>query len=251
MKNIFLILTLMLSQTAIGEGRQNDDTITTEPINSSMTKVEEKVRNASVKVMINGGHGSGSLIKYKGSQFIITANHVIDVKRAYFGMPVHVIGINQTKVASLVYFDSTADIAVLFLPKTEYFRYTQPIKWNPTKDIPEVGTYITYSGYPSWHSLLTFRGRVAGYETSPNSGVHIILNVFGWFGSSGSVVYTDKGEIVGVLWAVDVERFPTKQVNENIVWVSPIKNLNMEIPMKIICDNYIKKIKNCEQRKQK
>jgi len=245
-KSIYLILSLLLSQPAIADGRQNDNTIITEPISSSMTKVEEKVRNASVKIMINGGHGTGSLIKYKGSQFVITANHVIDIKRAYFGMPIHIIGISETKTASLVYFDHTADIAVLFLPKTEYFKYTQPIKWNPLKEIPKVGTPITYSGYPSWHSLLTFRGRVAGYETSSKLGEHVILNVFGWFGSSGAVVYTDKGEIVGVLWAIDIERFPNKQVNENIVWVSPIKNLNMAVPMKIICDNYIKKVRNCE-----
>ena len=237
---------LLLPTSVPAEEQYNNNSIITQPVSSSMTKIEKKVRNASVKIMIDGGHGSGSLIKYKGSQFIITANHVIDSKRSFFGMPVHVIGINETKTASLIYFDQKHDIAVLFLPKTEYFKYTQPIKWNPIEELPTVGTPITYSGYPSWHNLLTFRGRVAGYETLGEIGDHIILNVFGWFGSSGAVIYTNKGEIIGVLWAVDIERFPRKQVNENIVWVSPITNLNMEAPLKIICDNYIKKIKNCE-----
>ncbi len=245
MKYILLGL-IFLFGIAEASARENDSTIITEPVNSSMTKVEKKVRNASVKIMVGNGHGSGSLIKYRGSQFILTANHVIDTKRAYFGMPIHVIGINETKVASLIYFDKAHDIAVLFLPKSEYFTYTAPIKWNPMKELPKVGTPITYSGFPSWHNLLTFRGRVAGYETIPNGGPQVILNVFGWFGSSGAIVYTNEGKIVGILWAVDMERYPTKQVNENIVWVSPIGHLDMAVPLKIVCDNYIKKIRSCE-----
>ena len=246
MQSLFLFLNLFFASFAWGDEKSNDNTITTEPVSASMTKTEKKVRMAAVKVMVGSGHGSGSLIKYKGSQFIITANHVIDTKRAFFGMPIHVIGINETKVATLIYFDEQHDFAVLFLPKSEKFTYTQPLKWNPVEKIPRVGTPITYSGFPSWHNLLTFRGRVAGYETMPKIGHQIILNVFGWFGSSGAVVYTNKGEIIGVLWAVDVERFPQTQVNESIVWVSPIQNLDMEIPFGIICENYIKKVKNCE-----
>ena len=241
-----MCLLLLWPTSVFGDEQHHGNSIITEPVSSSMTKIEKKVRAASVKIIINDGHGSGSLIKYKGSQFIITANHVIDSKRSYFGMPIHVIGIKETKTASLIYFDEKHDIAVLFLPKTEYFKHTQPIKWNPIEEIPPIGTLITYSGYPSWHNLLTFRGYVAGYETLGKIGEHIILNVFGWFGSSGAVIYTTKGEIIGVLWAVDIERFPKKQINENIVWVTPITNLNMAVPLKIMCDNYIKKIKNCE-----
>ena len=58
--------------------------------------------------------------------------------------------------------------------------------------------------------------------------------------------YTTKGEMIGVLWAIDVEQYPRTQVNEDIVWTVPIKNLNMEVPMKILCDSFVNKIKNCE-----
>ena len=56
MKSIFLILTLLLSQMAIAERGQNDNTIITELISSSVTKVEEKVRTASVKIMMLNVH---------------------------------------------------------------------------------------------------------------------------------------------------------------------------------------------------
>ena len=242
MKKLFLLLLLSISNVTFAD----DKPIDKQPVNSSMTKMEKKVRLAAVKVTLEDGHGSGSLIKYKGSQFVITANHVIATERYFFGMPVHVTGINETKTASLIYFDEKYDIAVLYLPRAEHFTYTQPMKWKPVKEIPSVGTLVTYSGYPSWHDLMTFRGRVAGYETSAKIGKQIILNVYGWFGSSGALVYTTKGEMIGVLWAIDVEQYPTTQVSEDIVWTVPIENLNMEVPMKILCDSFVNKIKNCE-----
>ena len=218
----------------------------TEPVSSSVTKIEKKVRAAAVKVHSGNGHGSGSLIKYKGSHFIITAFHVIKSSRVYFGKEYHIKGAAESKTAYLVHFDEQFDIAVLYLNKNDHFKYNIPMKWRPMTGVPVPGTEITYSGYPSWHDLMTFRGRVAGYEIFPDIGPQIILNVFGWFGSSGSVVYNKKGEIVGVLWAVDVEKNPLQQVNEDIVWVSPIMNLKMEIPMNAVCENAVKKPKSCD-----
>ena len=155
-------------------------------------------------------------------------------------------GINQTKLASLVYFDETNDIAVLYLDKTEHFKYNIPMKWNPMDNTAHVGTAITYSGYPSWHNLMTFRGHVAGYEAFPGIGEQIILNVFGWFGSSGALVYTSRGEIVGILWAVDVENDPEVQVNEDIVWVSPIRHLNIKDAADAVCQYAATPPRHCE-----
>tara|TARA_R110000824_G_scaffold135797_2_gene299253 strand:+ start:2383 stop:3129 length:747 start_codon:yes stop_codon:yes gene_type:complete len=248
MKNIILLISL-LSTTAIANengDRTNNTSMTTAPISSSMTRMEKKVREAAVKVMIGRGHGSGSIIEYKDVQFIITAHHVINSQNYYVGMPVHLRGINQTKIASLVHADEENDIAVLYLQESEYFKYSKPMQWEPMKNLPDVGTLITYSGFPSHHSKLTFRGRVAGYENA-KGGKQVILNVFGWFGSSGSVVYTKKGDIVGVLWGVDIERRPDFQVNEDIVWVSPINNLNIEEVFNVVCELSIEKPSACKK----
>ena len=69
---------------------------------------------------------------------------------------------------------------------------------------------------------------MAGYEHQNNKGTQIILHTYGWFGCSGSVIYNAKGNLVGVLWGVDVEYIPDYQVQENMIWVSPIGNLNIE-----------------------
>ena len=248
MKKLLLFLSLLLCVPANADEAIGDAKNVTQPVSSSMTKMEKRVRNAAVKVHAGNGHGSGSLIKFKGSHFVVTANHVINSKsaRAYFGAQYQIKGTNETNVGTLVYFDPQYDIAVLFLDKKEHFFYNEPMKWNPLDEMPEVGTDITYSGYPSWHNLMTFRGRVAGYEIFPEIGPQVLLNVFGWFGSSGSVVYTKKGQIVGVLWAVDVEQNPTFQVNEDMVWVSPAKNLDMNKAYDSVCRHAANPPKNCD-----
>ena len=48
-------------------------------------------------------------------------------------------------------------------------------------------------------------------------GKQIIVNNYGWFGCSGSVVYTLSCDIVGILYGVDVEYYPDIQVQENMI----------------------------------
>mgnify|MGYP003149492425 CR=1 FL=1 len=245
MKSLFLII--LSAMMSFGETPKVTKENITQPISVAMTKMEKKVRNAAVKVHSPNGHGSGSLIKYKGSHFIITAFHVVEAERIYFGKTFLIQGINQTKNASLVYFNKTHDIAVLYLPKEEHFHYTTPMKWKPHDGKPPVGVAITYSGYPSWHNLMTFRGRVAGYEVFGEIGEQIILNIYGWFGSSGSVVYTEKGDIIGLLWAVDVEQHPAFQVNEDMVWISPVIHINMKEALRAVCSHAVSLPRGCEQ----
>jgi len=60
LKKLFLFLALLISTLAFAESGPIDK----QPVNSSMTKMEKKVRLAAVKVVLEDGHGSGSLIKY-------------------------------------------------------------------------------------------------------------------------------------------------------------------------------------------
>jgi len=215
----------------------------TYPINESLTMVEEKVRQAAVKVIrFEGGHGSGSLIKYKGSQFVITAQHVAD---ADLGQTYILQSRTEQKLAVLIYADPLNDIAVLYLAKHERFKRIKPMSFKTVKKIPAVGTKINYSGYPSSHSLLSFRGSIAGYEFERGGGTQIILNIFGWFGSSGSVIYDEYGKIVGVLWGIDVDHY-REQINENIVWVSPIQNLDMEMALRPLCTEIPQLVEACK-----
>lgn len=200
---------------------------------STMSATERKVREAAVKVGTpTGGHGSGSYLKHKDFYFVLTAQHVADGE--IFSH--YIIEKNdEMMLATLVWSDAVHDIAVLMLP--EQFKHIKPMDFDPTDAVPEVGSEISYSGYPSSHQLMTIRGRIAGYEHKRDAGLQIILHTYGWFGCSGSVIYNRKGEIVGVLWGVDVEYYPDIAVIEDMIWVIPVHRLKMDEVKATVCNS--------------
>ena len=200
----------------------------TTQIDSSYTHVERAVRKAAVKVSTPRGHGSGGLIKYKDMNLVLTAQHVAN---GPLGSTYLISSEVEEQLGILIYSDPLNDIAIVYL--AEEFRYAKPMRWRTKNLLTSVGTNITYSGYPSWHSLLSFRGSVAGYELLPHKGQQIILQTYGYFGSSGSVIYDTDYNIVGVLWGIDTQ---SEGVHENIVWVAPIQNLNIDLALKPLCN---------------
>ena len=218
----------MVSTAAIAEPSGDYQTIS---INDSLTRVEKKVRDSAVKITDGYGHGSGSIIKYHDLQLVLTAQHVAS---GYIGAQYLVINGNTVATGVLVYADPLHDIAVLWLPEGNDLD-GRGLKYNPRAELSPIGGEITYSGHPSWLSLMTYRGYVAGIETLPGAGPQLMLNTYGWFGCSGSVIYDTNGEIVGILWGVDIERRPDLQVQENMIWVSPIQNLDMKLATKELC----------------
>ena len=73
-----------------------------------------------------------------------------------------------------------------------------------------------------------------------------MLNTYGWFGCSGSVIYDTSGDIVGILWGVDIETRPDLQVQENMIWVAPIKNINIDTALDAFCRGSIKEYRACK-----
>ena len=249
MKHLLLLAVMLLSPLNIQKTNASEtvateqQTTTTEQhlattqINNRYSKMEKKVRNAAVKVSTYAGHGSGTLIKYKGMVLVLTAHHVADGR---LGETYLISTETERQLGILIYTDPLNDIAILY--PTEQLVHAKPIKWKVRDKIGDVGTDITYSGYPSWHNLLSFRGQIAGYELIPDKGQQMILQTYGYYGSSGSGVYDSDGYLIGILWGIDVQR---EGVHENIVWVSPIQNLNMRLALDPLCRGIPDKPKAC------
>jgi hypothetical protein len=201
-------------------------------VSVNMKSVEKRIRQAAVKVTLpfSSGHGSGSYIKYKDVHLVITAQHVADGPIGTNYLASHK---GESHIAVLIYSDPKEDIALLYVANP--FDTIEPMKFKPQEKTASVGTEIYYSGYPSRHKLMSFRGRVAGYEDGPGIGKHIILQTYGWFGCSGSVIYDYKGHIVGVLYGVDVEYYPDIQVQENMIWVAPINKMKIDKALDLLC----------------
>jgi hypothetical protein len=244
MKYLNLLLLMLLSTAAVAESPHTSKPV--DYLSAEMSSAEKKIRQSAVRITVpfSGGHGSGSYIKYKDVYIVITAQHVADGTLGTNYLASHK---DESKVATLIYSDPVNDIAVLFLSAP--FQTIEPMKYNPLKETADVGTRISYSGYPATHKLMSFSGHVAGYETGPGGKNHIILSTYGWFGCSGSLIYTLKGQQVGVLYGVDVEYYPNPQVQENMIWVVPMHLVDMKKALEPICRGFEsigKKIKACK-----
>ena len=211
-----------------------------EKVSKSLSLVERKVRNAAVKVVTGSGHGSGTVIQYKDLTLVLTAKHVAD---GVLGSSYLVANKDEQRNATLIYQSREHDVAVL-LVQIE-FRYLKPMPWKPTKNY-DVGTDIVYSGHPSWHKLMSFEGRIVGYEQDPNAGTQLIVNTYGWFGCSGSGIYNTAGELVGILYGVDVQYAYGTQIQENMIWVAPIRNININTALDAFCRGSIKEYRACK-----
>ena len=214
-----------------------------EQVSKSLSSIEKDVRAAAVKVTTaGGGHGTGSLIKYKDVVLVITAKHVA---KDPIGTEYAILKDGESVRSTLLYKSDIADVSVLMLNGTFLNKGVKPMPWKTTKTY-NVGMDIVYSGYPSWHKLMSFKGRIAGYEVLNSGATQLIVNTYGWFGCSGSVLYSTKGHIVGILYGVDIEYYPNTQVNENMIWVAPIKQINIDEVLKALCMGSVGKYKACQ-----
>jgi hypothetical protein len=229
-KLLALLLGFSISTTAIADTGGDFQTIS---IEDGLDRNERRVREAAVMVTDGYGHGSGGIIQYYDMQFVLTAQHVANKR---IGSRYVIINGNTAQTATLVYADPLHDIALLYLGDGESGDLQgRGIRYSPRTESPNIGAGITYSGHPSSHSLMTYRGHVAGIEHLDGRGPQLMLNTYGWFGCSGSVIYDTRGDIVGILWGVDIERYPELQIQENMIWVSPIQNLDMPLAISELC----------------
>jgi len=242
----YFMMVCAILMTTVANAQKYAPSLPIDHVNSKASSVEVNVREAAVRVSvpITGGHGSGSYIKYKDIHLVITAQHVVD---GALGGTYLVSHKQESRVGILIYADPASDIGILYLGNS--FKSIEPMKYNPIEGVSAVGTDVFYSGYPSDHKLMSFDGKIAGYEYVGGGATskRIILHTYGWFGCSGSVIYNTRGQQVGVLYGVDVEYRPTMQVQENMIWVVPMRNLKMEKALGAFCRGYQgRKLKACK-----
>ena len=189
----------------------------------NLSITEQRARSAAVKVrsLLQGGHGSGTYMVAHGRRVVVTAAHVVrnESVMAIDGRD------GETVVGQVVFSDHNIDIAFIVVPEMET---RTAIRYRPQRryDARLVGTTLTYTGFPSHHDLLTIRGYIAAVEKE-----HLVTNMFGWFGSSGSGVFDQHGRYMGCVSGIDVgtlgfgQRIPL----ESIVWVAPASKLDHEV----------------------
>ena len=193
---------------------ESDDQIT-----YSVSKVDHSL-SSSVKLVIkkgeDRGHASGNYFKYGKNKFIITAAHVVDSGEIWVEDGIEIVK------AEVLWVDADRDIAII-RPMGELNK-TKPIKFKINTDNNKVGTIIRYAGYPSNLNKMVLSGMVA-----QQNEVRIVLQCFALPGSSGSVIFDERGKAVGVLSAVSVQVNPfigVPELEENIVYAGRLDFIN-------------------------
>ena len=180
-----------------------------------LNRHHEKSRNATVKIISQFGHGTGTYVKINGSYGILTAQHVVDSGSHYIIQA----GLHQS-IATLIWQDENADIAIL---ATEKIDMLEPLKM--TSSNVEEGDNVLYSGFPSSHQMLTFSCSIA----NANYNGMLATQCWAWFGSSGSGFLNHRGRVFAVLSAVSVEDFyGHPQVLETLVYGVPIREYMLD-----------------------
>ena len=187
----------------------------------NLSITEQRARSAAVKVrsLLQGGHGSGTYMIAHGRRVVVTAAHVVrnESVMAIDGRD------GETVVGQVVFVDDRNDLAFLVVPEMET-RTAMRFRAEHRYDERLMGTSLTYTGFPSHHDLLTIRGYIAALEHNM-----LVTNMFGWFGSSGSGVFDQRGRLIGIVSGIDVGNIGFRIPLESIVWVAPISTIDLEM----------------------
>ena len=187
----------------------------------NLSITEQRARSAAVKVrsLLQGGHGSGTYMIAHGRRVVVTAAHVVrnESVMAIDGRD------GETVVGQVVFIDDRNDLAFLVVPEMKT-RTAMRFRAEHRYDERLMGTSLTYTGFPSHHDLLTIRGYIAALEHNM-----LVTNMFGWFGSSGSGVFDQRGRLLGIVSGIDVGNIGFRIPLESIVWVAPISTIDLEM----------------------
>lgn len=218
MKNILILLTLIISD--IGEIKQEKIT-SKNLIYKDTTEGLKLAFDSSVLIysMKQEGiaTGSGNLITFDKQNYIITANHVVDGS-LFLGAIEKDTG---TLPVEIIFQDPIKDIAIL--KPLGPFTSTTPAKFKESKD-NLIGKPVVHCGHPSVVSFNISRGIITSIV-----GDSLIIDSFSLPGSSGSIVFGESGEIIGVVVSIGInDTLGVPDLIGNIVRVIPFDYLYLQ-----------------------
>ena len=180
----------------------------------SLQKTSKKSRESSVALltlnMVSGevSFASGTYIEYRGDLFILTAAHAVQQIGAVM---MAVTPDEQYSCGGIVYYSKQSDIAIIEAP---HIPERKPV--NISKSIPSYNKWkrslqaldrVVYTGYPNATGPMTVHGHIMGFL----EGV-LYVNMYAWSGASGSGVFDEHGNIIGIVSALEVGDFGAVQI---------------------------------------
>ena len=145
---------------------------------------------------------SGTYLSYKDRFYVLTAAHGINGECEYF-----FVATSDEEVYECIRYitvEHSHDYAII---EIEEVRARSPValdralpqnfQWRP--ELAALNK-VFYTGYPNSLGPLTFEGSVAGIS----SDQHIYLHSYAWPGSSGAGIFSQEGNLIGIVLALNV-----------------------------------------------
>jgi hypothetical protein len=159
---------------------------------------------------------SGTYFKFKDRFYVLTSAHGI-ISPCNTLMVFHLK--ESAQCTRMVTINIEADYAIF---EIEQIKDRIPIKvpnalanWKRSYNILDK-TY--YTGYPNSIGPTTWTGTISGF-----TGDYLVVQTYAWSGASGSGMFDEKGELIGIIMALDVGMNEYGyQVLNNFVIVVPV-----------------------------
>lgn len=198
---------------------------------SQQKKIIERSRSSALRIlslsMESGGvaSSSGTYVTMLEHFYVITTNH--GILGSCENTKIIADGITYDCLR-FIELNEEVDYALIEISKIEH---RSPIKIpqrlvrtnRQWRDALSIMSKTFYTGFPNGLGPLTIDGKIMGH--SPDGFIY--MNSYAWSGSSGSGVFSKKGDYLGYVLAIDVgPGFNGPAVLENVVLVVPAYKIN-------------------------
>jgi hypothetical protein len=160
-------------------------------VNSSVRVVSMDLLEGNVSTL------SGTYFTFRGRYYVLSSAHGVLTGCSGL-MAFH--NQNSSPCIQMIKLDKKTDYVIF---EIEEMKERTPIKipsalanWKKSYNLLDK-TY--YTGYPNSIGPTTWTGNISGF-----TGDYLIVQTYAWSGASGSGVFDERGELIGIIMALDV-----------------------------------------------
>ena len=227
MKNILIALSLLL-QTNLNKDDFQKSYYDSMVYDGATRGVEHAFESSLMIESMSGltgaiSLGSGNLIKIGDHEVIFTAYHVVE--DSIFAMAVEKNGSDIP--VRIIYTDPMRDIAVLAIDGPAIVTTAVDLKLRYDNGI---GKPVYHVGHPSVVRFNLSRGVITSLD-----GTYVTTDSFSLPGSSGSVVFGERGDVIGMVVAIAQDlQFDAPVLVEEVVRVVLINYLDVQAIVEVL-----------------
>jgi len=121
------------------------------------------------------------------------------------------------------YINRNVDVAIIQIEKMKDRKPIRlPRNMGSKKNNYKLFDKVHYTGYPNNLGPLTIGGRIAGFTQG-----YVVLHSYAWSGSSGSGVFDERGDFIGIVVGIDVDYYMNGFTHE----LRPLEDVVVVLPM--------------------